>query len=164
MILQVLFTTVIITSPIGCSMTILQLMNRVGTQYLESGRPTEFILHLLKLDTPMLFHQRSKSHPSSESDIDRIAKIFTEMLATYVKRHALRKHLLNNFSHILVSCWLLFFAIFGLYIPFAFIYRNVRLVGSISSVHSLFLSFLRYARILTFDNSAVILCQIINCI
>ena len=88
-------------SPLGNSKVLEKLMEKVGRQYIKSNKAKEFLFDLLQLDTPKLFQHTPQS--SCESDTDSPANKFTAFLRGYISMFAIRGHLLDNYSRMMVS-------------------------------------------------------------
>ena len=78
--------------------TLLTLLMNVGYKYADSGRAKFFIPDLLTVDAPELFH-----HARSATISKRLDHEFRKGLADYIKKHSLRKFILRDVSHVMVS-------------------------------------------------------------
>ena len=96
-----LHSLVILFSPLGNSTTLEELMEKVGRQYNRSNKAKEFLFDLLQLGTPKLFQHTPQL--SCESDTDSPANKFTSFLRSYIRMNAIRGHLLDNYSRMMVS-------------------------------------------------------------
>ena len=70
---------------------LIDFLKSVGKKYADSGRASNFIFDLLKLDVPELFH--------SQAD----CQTFSQDLRMYINTNSLRNTFLKNFLYILVS-------------------------------------------------------------
>ena len=77
-------------SPFKDSQILIDFLMTVAKKYADSNRASKFILHLLKVDVPELFH----SH---------LCQKFSQELQKYINNQSLRNSFLKNLMQIMVS-------------------------------------------------------------
>ena len=72
-------------------------MQKIGKQYQISKRPRDFILHLMRLETPNLFQCPANPHAECYTDD------FVSFLRNCISMWSLKEGLIKNYCYILVS-------------------------------------------------------------